>query len=373
MNFRDVVAAVVIATTALTPRAQSVAAPPRAGEPFHVVPLGDSVYAIIRDEPLAFAVHANNLVIVCDSDVVVVDSDFTRAAATEVIAAIRRITPKPVRYLVNTHWHDDHVMGNQAYEDAFPGIQFIAHAATKDGLLHDAVENRKQQLAGAPQALEYFRNTLRDGKSLAGGALGAEERAAWESTIAIVEQYLREAPTARPMVPSITFDDQFTLRRGSRTIEIRFLGLGNTKGDAIVYLPKERIVASGDLVVAPIPFTFNANIGPWIGALDRLRALQATTLVPGHGPVMHDDAYLRQVQRLLGTIAKQADDAVARGDSLAAARKAIDLTEMRQAFAGESQLLRILFGSFVSGPAVTQAFNEATARRSAAARPAPRR
>jgi len=112
---------------------------------FDVQPLGDSVYAIIRREPMGFAVNGNSLVIVCDSDVVVVDTDFTRDAANEVIAAIRRITPKPVRFVVNTHWPDDHVMGNQAYQDAFPGIQFIAHENTRDGILNDAVANRTQQ------------------------------------------------------------------------------------------------------------------------------------------------------------------------------------------------------------------------------------
>ena len=329
---------------------------------FDLVPLGDSVFAVIRREPLGFAVNGNSLVVICDKDVLVVDTDFTRKAANEVIAAIRQLTKKPVRYVVNTHWHDDHVMGNQAYRDAFPDVKFVAHENTLDGLTHDAVTNRKQQLEGAPAGLDYFRDVLKKGTSLGGGAMADDERATWTSTIAIVEQYLAEAPTAVSVLPSVTFSDHLTLERGSRKIEILYFGPANTRGDAVIFLPKEKIVATGDLVVAPIPFTFNSNIGPWIGALDKLRALGAKVYVPGHGPVMHDDSYIRQVQRLLTSVRDQTAAAVARGDSLAQARKSVDLSAIRTEFTGDSPLLKILFGSFVTEPAVAQGFAEATAK-----------
>ena len=359
MQYRPVTALLIALSLPWSSVANAQKSQPR----FDVQPLGDSVYAIIRREPLGFAGNGNTLVIVCDSDVVVVDTDFTREAAREVIVAIRRITKKVVRFVVNTHWHDDHVMGNQAYQDAYPGVQFIAQENTRDALMHDAVTNRKQQLEQAPAGLAYFRDVLKQGKSLAGGALGEDERATWTSTIAIMQQYVAEAPTARTVLPSITFADRLTLTRGSRTIQILYFGPANTRGDAVVFLPKERIVATGDLVVAPIPFTFNSNISPWISALDRLRELGARMYMPGHGPLMRDDSYIGKVQRLLESVSVQTRAAVAHGDSLAQARKSVDLTSFQKDFAGDNPVLQVLFSQFVTGPAVGQGFAEAASKR----------
>ena len=84
----------------------------------NIVKLSSDVFAAIRTEPLSLALNANSLIVVRDSDVVVVDAQFTRAATQETIAAIRKITKKPVRYVINTHWHDDHYVGDQVYRAA---------------------------------------------------------------------------------------------------------------------------------------------------------------------------------------------------------------------------------------------------------------
>jgi len=77
-----------------------------------VTALAPGVYAAIRQEPLGLAINANSLFIVNEDGVVVVDAQFTRRATLENIAALRQVTDKPVRYVVHTHWHDDHVAGS---------------------------------------------------------------------------------------------------------------------------------------------------------------------------------------------------------------------------------------------------------------------
>src|ERR1041384_4496656 len=99
-------------------------------EKFELVKMADGVYATIRKEPPGLAVESNSLFIICDRDVIVVDAQSNVAATRAVLAALRRVTTKPVRYVINTHWHDDHIVGNQVYAQAFPGIDFIAHANT---------------------------------------------------------------------------------------------------------------------------------------------------------------------------------------------------------------------------------------------------
>src|SRR5690348_9679224 len=95
-----------------------------------VVKLADGIYTIRhKDAPDTFP-QGNTTVIIGDREVLVVDSCYLPSSAREDIAEIRRWTNKPVRYLVNTHWHFDHTMGNGTYWDAFPGLSIIAHTET---------------------------------------------------------------------------------------------------------------------------------------------------------------------------------------------------------------------------------------------------
>src|SRR5882672_1607139 len=110
---------------------------------FEQVKVADGVYAAIRTEPPGLTVNCNSVFIVNDDDVVVVDTNLTPVTAKEELAALRKLTSKPVRYVINTHWHDDHLMGNQVYRDAFPGVEFIAHNATLAYLPTTGLSNRK--------------------------------------------------------------------------------------------------------------------------------------------------------------------------------------------------------------------------------------
>ncbi|HEY7913955.1 MAG TPA: MBL fold metallo-hydrolase [Blastocatellia bacterium] len=87
---------------------------------FEVQKLAEGVYGVIRKDPPGLMVDANSVFIINANDVVVVDTSGAPATAKEVIAALRRLTDKPVRYVVKTHWHDDHIIGDTVYRDAFP-------------------------------------------------------------------------------------------------------------------------------------------------------------------------------------------------------------------------------------------------------------
>src|SRR5690242_21716531 len=91
--------------------------------PHDVVRLADGGYAIVRHDPESFGNNANSLVVIGDSGVLVVDAQFTRLATQQTLSAIRHLTTKPVGYLINTHWHDDHAAGNQVYRDTFPNVE----------------------------------------------------------------------------------------------------------------------------------------------------------------------------------------------------------------------------------------------------------
>src|SRR5689334_46827 len=132
----------------LTVAAAANASPGPADGGFSVERLADGVYAAVRTDPPGLMVDANSLFIVNDNDVVVVDAP---EASVQMIAALRRITGKPVSYLINTHWHDDHVIGNAAWRKAYPGIRFIAHASLREYLPTTGAKNRAAMIKGAPQ------------------------------------------------------------------------------------------------------------------------------------------------------------------------------------------------------------------------------
>ncbi len=331
---------------------------------FDVQKLAEGVYAVIRKDLPGLMVDANNVFIINDDDVIVVDANGAPAITTEVLAALRKLTSKPVRYVINTHYHDDHIRGNQVYRDAFPGVEFIAHAFARDYLPNQGAINRKGFLEGAPQFRDTIKELMGKNKNLGGGDLTPEERASYESDIRLIDLVLGEGAQAQTVLPTITVEDRLTLHRGNRVIEILHLGKGHTAADLVVHLPREKIAVTGDLVVWPVPLVGNpqSHVGAWAATLEKLRALQPGLIVPGHGPVMRDDSYLRQLAELFTSIKQQTAAAAARGETLEQARKSINLDEFRERFAGESSVRRVSFGMYVAGPAVAAAYAEASAK-----------
>ncbi len=337
---------------------------PKASPDYEVQKITDGVYAVIRKEPPGLTVNGNCVLIINDKDVVVVDTTLTPGSAREVLHELRKLTSKPVKYVVNTHWHDDHIMGNQVFRDAFPAAVFIAHANTRDYLPTTGLSNRKQAMSelGYPGFIAALQSRLRKDESVFGGPMDEEERVTYASDIRIAERYLAENPGVEIVLPTITITDRVTLHSGSRTIDVRYLGRGHTSGDVVVHLPEERIVIAGDLVISPVPYVGSpqSHPGEWGATLEQLLALQPSTIVPGHGPVLRDDSYVKLMVRLFASIKQQVDAAVARGEKLDQARKSVNLDEFQNAFAGNSRMRKLIFRNYVLGAGVEAAFRDAT-------------
>src|SRR5918997_1120008 len=188
-----------------------------------LVPLQRGVFAAIRKEPLSLAVNSNSLIIVRDADVVVVDAQFIRSATRETIAAIRSLTDKPVGYVINTHWHDDHLAGNQVYQDSFPSVRFVMHENTAADLQTLGAENRKNQVEGAPPVTNEFERLLSRGLGIDSTPASPLERSSVESAIRIVRQYLEEHPGFRPVTATDTVRRR-TTPRGQPRVDLLWFG-----------------------------------------------------------------------------------------------------------------------------------------------------
>lgn len=335
-----------------------IARPAEAG--FELQRIADGVHVAVRTEPAGLMVDANSVFIINDNDVVVVDANVGPSSARATLAALRKLTDKPVRHVINTHWHDDHVLGNQVWRDAFPGVEFIAHRTMADYLPGQGLKNRQGMLSGAPSGVAMLKSLLEKAQGMDGKPLTEAARASYESDIRLVERYLAETPKVEIVGPTITFEDKLVLQRGARRIEILHLGRGHTAGDIVVHLPAEGIVVTGDLVVWPIPLIGRdqSYVADWPVTLEKVLALKPRIIIPGHGPVFRDSEYSQRMIALLRDIQTEAMQAKVRGDSLDTARKAIALAGHRRIFAGDDQVRNVLFTQYVLGPGIAAVYRE---------------
>src|SRR5438105_3924928 len=184
---------------------------------------------------------SNNVVVVNDKDVLIVDTGTTPAAARAFVADIRMLTNKPVRYVVNTHWHYDHTDGNSIFG---PEVQIMAHDYVRTAITTFDVLNREPYRTSQGTATAQIEDLKKQ--------IAAEKDTARKATLAKqlsdAENIVVQLKEIKPTPPNVTYSSKMVLNRGQREIDLLFLGRGHTGGDTVVYLPKEKIVATGDLM-----------------------------------------------------------------------------------------------------------------------------
>ena len=254
-------------------------------------------------------------------------------------------------------------MGNQAYRETFPGVEFIGHVSLSDYLPTTGLTNRRGAMSeqGYPAFINALKSRLDKNESVFGGPMTTEERDGYSGSLNIAERYIAENSGVEIVLPTKPVQERLSLQRGKRTIDIRYFGRGHTSGDLVVYLLKERIVIAGDLVVWPVPYVGSPQSHPadWSKALQQILALRPKRIVPGHGPVLMEDSQLKAMSRLFSSIDEQVKAAVTRGEKLEQVRKSVNLDYFRELFAGDSRMRKLIFSNYVVGPAVEAAYLDA--------------
>jgi glyoxylase-like metal-dependent hydrolase (beta-lactamase superfamily II) len=205
------------------------------------VRLADGAYAYTAEG------DPNTGIVVGDDGVMVIDTQATPVMAQDVIRRIREVTSKPIKYVVMSHYHAVRVLGASAYQ----AEHIIASRETYELIVERGDADMKSEI-------ERFPRLFRSVESIPG--------LTW---------------------PTLVFKDELTLWMGKREVKILHLGHGHTRGDTVVWLPKEKVLFSGDLVeYGATPYTGDAYLRDWPQTLDRLRALQPQSLVPGRGDAL---------------------------------------------------------------------------------------
>jgi cyclase len=323
------------------------------GNTYEIKQLAPGVYAALRRVEAGSA-DGNSMFIINDTDVVVVDTGGYRADARQIIAEIKKLTDKPVRYVINTHAHGDHISGDEIYRNAFTGVEFICQSNAREQILQNPGAEKSVALFQAEIA--NVQKRLDSGKDSDGAPLTSARRKHLELARANFEFWIRDMRDSHQIPPGLTIADSLVLHRGERSIEIKYLGNGHTTGDLIVFLPKEKIVATGDLVVDPIPFGFSTTLREWPATLQALRKLNATTILPGHGEIERDWTYVDRQIALFESTWQQVKKAVDGGADLDGTYKQVNGDELWKTFGAGLSESRDEFNYEYLDPAIDAAF-----------------
>ena len=263
-------------------------------------------------------VGSNSAVIVNQDDVLVVDSHISPESARVLLKELKTLTDKPVRFLVNTHFHYDHASGNQVFG---PPVEIIGHEFTRRKLAGDILQKGMfaDLLAGMPKQIE-------DLKGRAGAEQDPAAKARLEQQLTNQQAFSRQISETRPTPPNVTLDDRMTLFRGDREIRLLYLGHGHTGGDVVVYLPKERVLCTGDLLVNQIANLIDGYVNEWPDTLEKLKPIDFVDVIPGHGEPFKGKERIDWFQAYLRDIWKQSAALHDQKVPAADAAKRVDMT-----------------------------------------------
>jgi len=275
---------------------------------FDIKPVADGVYAAIAKP--AYKVNCNAAIILLDDGVLVVDTHSKPSAARALIEQIKKLTDKPVRYVVNTHFHWDHYQGNQAYPSSWPaGVEIISSEATRANIEQRGIPRVKHEIATMPQEIEQLKSDLDKTTDS-----GPKEQL--RTNLLQAEAYLAELKSMQVTLPTVTFDRSLILHRPSKTVEILWLGNAHTNGDVFVYLPRERVLVTGDALHGWTPYMGDSYPFDWIQTLDAAEKLDFDQVIAGHGDVMHGKQRFDLWKQYFRDLLDETAQAYARGASL---------------------------------------------------------
>jgi cyclase len=258
----------------------------------------DAVYAGLVNRNPPMYVFANALIVLGADQVLVVDTHASPSAARAMIRNVRALTSLPVRTIVNTHWHGDHVYGNSAYADSFPDVRIIAHASAADMMRGPGAARLHEEMIELEASISERARWLASGTGPAGESLDAAARARVERSLRLARAQLEELRALELQPPTEVVEDSLTLDIGGREVRLYYAGPAHTPGDLLVWLPAERILAVGDLLEEGLPYAGESYPAGWLRALNRIVELDPAIIVPSHGGVQRDRTLL-DAQRTL--------------------------------------------------------------------------
>jgi len=261
------------------------AAPSAPVDVFDIQKVADGIYGAIAHAPVV--VNCNAAIFENEKDLLIVDTHSKPSAVAALVAQLRTVTKKPVRWVVETHFHWDHSQGAHAYRQLAPGAELVSSTATRSLIAEFGAARLKESLEESAKALDGYRQQL-------GKANSPQERAHFERMIAGTRAYIAEMRNYQPELPDLTFEDNLVLHDKAHELHLAFRGRGHTSGDVVVFCPEKRALASGDLLHSWLPSMGDGYPHEWPRTLQQIGSLDFTHVIGGHGAVQDSRQRLGQ-------------------------------------------------------------------------------
>jgi len=286
----------------------SAAPPTSSGDLFNISKAANGVY-FAHARPLT-VINCNAAIFVRSNDVVVVDAHSRPSSAVALIAQIKReVTSKPVRYVVNTHFHWDHTQGNNGYRMNGEKIDIISSETTKNLLEANAIARMHASVDAIPQQIEDFRKRSEKSSSNPEKAFCAEQ-------IRQFEAYRDEMQDFTLELPSITFEKSYLLKDPAFDLQLDFHGHAHTAGDIFVYCPQQRALATGDASHCWLPNIADGYPRLWPTTLDEVAKADFKYLLGGHGPMQTDRTVMTSQRNYIEELVEKVEEGKKAGHTL---------------------------------------------------------
>src|SRR5579859_1811309 len=298
---------------------------------FEIQRVAADVYFALA-QPWALA-NSNTAIFVNSSDVLVVDAQSHPAAATALIAQIRKeVTSKPVRWLVNTHFHWDHTQGNSAYVSGGSKLDIVASQATNllmSQLLVPRLRAALDPSSPGPRGSQQVARQLEELRQRAAKVNSESEKAPIVERIAQLEFFADEMKDFKPTLPTITFEKSYVIRDKHHDLHLEFHGLGHTAGDVVVFCPQKRLVVTGDVYHPGWPGFTDSYPQLWPKTIDSIANLQFDLILPGHGRVQHSGRDMAGQRNYIEELAERVITGRKTGQSVADLQRTITASSLK--------------------------------------------
>jgi cyclase len=297
------------------------AAPGSDSNLFDIQHLANGIY-FAQARPQAM-LNCNAAIFVRSKDVVVVDTHSKPSAAASLIGQMKReVTPKPVRYVINTHFHWDHTQGSAAYRRTGEKVDFIASAATRDLMAKLSVDRMKASVGAVPKQIDGLRKR-------AAHSTSAAEKAFCADQVRQLEAYLAELKDYTPELPTITFDKSYVLKDPAYDLHIDFRGHAHTAGDVVVFCPQERAIATGDVIHGFLPFIADGFPRIWPGTIDAIGQADFRSIMPGHAALQTDRTVMTNLRNYIEELTGKVEQGKKAGWTVAEMQQRITVASLK--------------------------------------------
>jgi glyoxylase-like metal-dependent hydrolase (beta-lactamase superfamily II) len=285
------------------------------GNLFTIEKVADDVYAALARPQVM--TNSNAAIFVLSREVLVVDAHSKPSAAASLLAQIRReVTEKPVRYLVNSHFHWDHTQGDAAYKAANAKVDIIASDTTKRLMTELQRDRLRESLDSVPGMIDTLKSRL-------ARAANAQERDWCDEQLRQLQAYQEEMKSYPLELPTVTFAKTHVIKDRSGELHIDFHGKAHTAGDIQVFSPSRKVVAAGDTIIGFLPNLNDGYPRPWPRTIDSIAQLRFDHIIGGHGVVQQGRDRMGQFRNYIEDLTARVEQGKKAGRTLAELQKTL--------------------------------------------------